>query len=154
MVLLSHPPSSWNFSDEYWVAYLICIISRQTVTNGLIFLMHYLRFYESSLGGFTEGEKKSYLSISRVKISWVHLCTWGISAKNDELARIVIAKNDFKPHGSFSANWMMFSTLRVWGIAVSVVGTHFPNDLYCHLTLIKSGGVCGIIVLAAWKSSF
>lgn len=79
---------------------------------------------------------------------------WGISAKNDELARRVIAKNDSKPHGSFSANWMVFSTPRVGGTAVSVVSTRLPNDLYCHLTLIKSGGVCGITVLAAWKSSF
>ena len=98
--------------------------------------------------------KKSYLSISRVKINWVRLCVWGISARNDELARIIIVKNDCKPHASFSANWMVFSSPRVWGIAVSVVGTHFPNDLYCHSTLIKSGGVCGIIVLAAWRSSF
>lgn len=75
-----------------------------------------------------------HLSISRVKISWVRLCMWGISAKNYELASIVIAKNDFKPHVFFSANWMAFSTLRVWGIAVSPVGTHFPNDLCCHLT--------------------
>lgn len=32
------------------------------------FLMQYLRFHESSLGGFLEG-KKLYLLISRVKIS-------------------------------------------------------------------------------------
>lgn len=33
--------------------------------------------------------------------------------KKDELASIVIAKNDLKPHGPFSANWMVFSTPRV-----------------------------------------
>lgn len=109
--------------------------------------MHYLRFHESSLGGFSE-EKKSYLLVSRVKISWVRLCMWDMSAKNYELARIVIVKNDFKPHGSSSANWMMFSTPRVWGIAVSVVGTRFPNDLYCHLTLIN---LVGFVALLSWQ---
>lgn len=77
----------------------------------------------------------------------------GLSAKNNELASIVIAKNDLKPHGSFSANYIVFGAPRVWGIAVSVVGTHFPTGLYCYLTLIKSGGVCSIIIQAAWKSS-
>lgn len=119
--------------------------------NWASFLMHYLRFHKAIWVVFLREKKKSYLSIRRVKISWVRLCMWGVSAKNYELASIVIAKNDVKPHGSFSANWITFSTPRVWGIADSLVGTDFPNDLYCHLALIKSGGVCGIIVLAAWK---
>jgi hypothetical protein len=37
----------------------------------------------------------------------------GISAKNNELASIVIAKNDLKPHGSFSANCIVFGAPRV-----------------------------------------
>lgn len=116
--------------------------------------MHYFRFHESFLGGFSEGETNYICLSAEWKLAEFGCACKAYLPKYYELARIVIAKCDFKPHGSFSANWMLLSAPRVWGIAVSVVGTHFPNDLYCHLTLIKSGGVCGIIVLAVWNHPF